>query len=177
MEKREREYENQSHQQYTIQIETLQREIKTLQDQVCICIEFRSLTYFEIQLRDRERLLNEIRTEKETLRTQSRKDYEKFDHIHNQVRYLTLISQVVYLYFLLGETKSPRSIESRYLIEKMSGLKIVVIQELENARNDLKRELENERRRFEDLQRKYDKIVWRIFERRLERFLLCVALR
>ncbi|CAF1084273.1 unnamed protein product [Adineta ricciae] len=68
LEKREREYENQGHQQYSVQIETLQREIKTLQD----------------QLRDRERSMNEIRMEKETLRSQSRKDYEKFDNIHNQ---------------------------------------------------------------------------------------------
>jgi len=38
-----------------------------------------------IQIKDRDRLINEIKKEREDMRLQTRKDYERFDSTHIQV--------------------------------------------------------------------------------------------
>ncbi|CAF4616597.1 unnamed protein product, partial [Rotaria magnacalcarata] len=70
LEEREPEVERRIRQQYVLQIEILQREIKD----------------FNEKLQDRDRLLNEINKEKKEIELRKLKEYEKFDQIHNQER-------------------------------------------------------------------------------------------
>ncbi|CAF4258997.1 unnamed protein product [Rotaria socialis] len=70
LEEREPEVERRIRQQYVLQIEILQREIKDLNE----------------KLQDRDRLLNEIKKEKKEMELRNLKEYEKFDQIHNQER-------------------------------------------------------------------------------------------
>ncbi|CAF4371451.1 unnamed protein product, partial [Adineta steineri] len=65
---REREIETRIRHEFSLKIESLQREIQALQGQI----------------KDRDRLIREIETEVDDVRVQTRKDYEKFDNVHVQ---------------------------------------------------------------------------------------------
>ncbi len=62
-------------------------------------------------MKDRDRILNEFQNEKEDIRIKTRKDYETFDHMHNQVCLFTYkISSILYL----GKTKFTKSTSSMH---------------------------------------------------------------
>ncbi|CAF2760511.1 unnamed protein product [Rotaria sp. Silwood2] len=70
LEKREPEVESRIRQQFVLQIEALQRDIRSLQE----------------ELNNRDRLLYELKNEKKEIQTKTRKDYERFDQINAQER-------------------------------------------------------------------------------------------
>ena len=87
LEKREPEIESRIRQQVLLQAEILQSDIKQLQEQVTSTFPLENcfILILVLQLNDRDRLLNEIKKEKNDLQLQMKQEYEKLNSIHSQV--------------------------------------------------------------------------------------------